>query len=221
MNDACRITRTKTNELMNASAIIFYAISAFILGAGLLAVLSEKIFRSAIWLLSTLVGIAALYFWMQVEFIAAVQIVVYVGGIVVLIIFSIFLTQESGKALPKPEMRKIVFSLFAALFGFAFSYNLISQHAFTPRSTQVLNVSVGEMGMQMLSTTEHGYLLPFEVVSILLLAAMIGCIVIALKPAEQKPTEPRAVEVEQANPNPAPAESVVLSEPVIEEEVVS
>ena len=61
---------------MTASQVIFYAISAFILGAGLLAVTSTKIFRSAIWLLFTLVGIAALYFWMQVEFIAAVQIVV-------------------------------------------------------------------------------------------------------------------------------------------------
>ncbi|HET7899130.1 MAG TPA: NADH-quinone oxidoreductase subunit J [Flavisolibacter sp.] len=204
---------------MNASAIIFYVISAFILGAGLLAVTSGKIFRSAIWLLSTLVGIAALYFWMQVEFIAAVQIVVYVGGIVVLIIFSIFLTQESGKDLPKPEMKKVVFSILAALFGFGFCYNLISQYGFTPRSKQAFTVSVGEMGTQMLSTTEHGYILPFEVVSILLLAAMIGCIVIALKPAEQKPAEPK--EVEQKELTPTPTETVVISETVIEEEVVS
>ena len=63
---------------MSASAIIFYAISTVILGAGLLAVTTMKIFRSAIWLLISLVGIAALYFWMQVEFIAAVQIIVYV-----------------------------------------------------------------------------------------------------------------------------------------------
>ena len=207
---------------MNASAIIFYAISAFILGAGLLAVTSTKIFRSAIWLLSTLVGIAALYFWMQVEFIAAVQIVVYVGGIVVLIIFSIFLTQESGKSLPKPQMKKVLFSVLAALFGFGFTYNLISQHGFTARSTQALNVSVGEMGMQMLSTSEHGFILPFEVVSILLLAAMIGCIVIALKPADQTPTEPKGVEVTEKNLTPPPAETVVvISEPVVEEEVIS
>ena len=82
---------------MNTSAIIFYAIATLILGAALLAVTTLKIFRSAIWLLFSLVGIAALYFWMQVEFIAAIQIVVYVGGIVVLIIFYIFLTQQSGK----------------------------------------------------------------------------------------------------------------------------
>jgi len=61
---------------MNTSAIIFYAIATLILGAALLAVTTLKIFRSAIWLLFSLVGIAALYFWMQVEFIAAIQIVV-------------------------------------------------------------------------------------------------------------------------------------------------
>lgn len=207
---------------MNASAIIFYAISAFILGAGLLAVTSRKIFRSAIWLLSTLVGIAALYFWMQVEFIAAVQIVVYVGGIVVLIIFSIFLTQESGKEMPKPQLRKTIFSVLAALFGFGFSYNLINQYGFKETTTQPFNVSVSQMGEQMLSTSEHGYILPFEAVSILLLAAMIGCIVIAMKPAGQKPEEPRETEVKRTELTPAPAETVVvISETVIEEEVAS
>src|SRR5215218_8536115 len=106
---------------MSASAILFYAISAFILGMGLLAVTSTKIFRSAIWLLLSLVGIAALYFWMQVEFIAAVQIIVYVGGIAVLIIFSVFLTQEPGAQLAKPVRRRNLFSILTAVFGFAFS----------------------------------------------------------------------------------------------------
>src|SRR5215204_1265685 len=113
---------------MNASAIIFYCISAVILGAGVLSVTSRKIFRSAIWLLFSLVGIAGLYFWMQVEFIAAVQIIVYVGGIVVLIIFSIFLTQQSGKEMPRPVMKRSVFSILAALFGFGFSYQLIRSY---------------------------------------------------------------------------------------------
>ncbi|HEX3081528.1 MAG TPA: NADH-quinone oxidoreductase subunit J, partial [Puia sp.] len=74
---------------MNATVIIFYILSAFILGAALLAVTTRKIFRSAIFLLFSLIGTAALFFWMGVEFVAAVQIIIYVGGIVVLIIFSI------------------------------------------------------------------------------------------------------------------------------------
>lgn len=206
---------------MDASAIIFYAISAFILGAGLLAVTSPKIFRSAIWLLFSLVGIAALYFWMQVEFIAAVQIVVYVGGIVVLIIFSIFLTQESGKEMPKPVMKRTIFSVLAALFGFAFSYNIISNYGFKSPGNQPFHVSVGEMGTQMMSTSEHGYILPFEVVSMLLLAAMIGCIVIAMKTPGEKPGESKTVTVETKDLKPTPSHTVLppVSEPLIAEEV--
>lgn len=190
---------------MDASAIIFYAISAVVLGAGLLAVTSTKIFRSAIWLLFSLVGIAALYFWMQVEFIAAVQIVVYVGGIVVLIIFSIFLTQQSGKEMPRPMAKRVVFSALAALFGLGFSYNLISEYGFTP-AAKPFRVKVSDIGEQMLSTTDHGYVLPFEVVSMLLLAAMIGCIVIAMKTPRQDQNKKEA-----GNNLPQPAERIILT----------
>jgi NADH-quinone oxidoreductase subunit J len=166
---------------MSAGAVIFYLISAFILGAGLLAVTSRKIFRSAIWLLFSLVGIAALYFWMQVEFIAAVQIIVYVGGIVVLIIFSIFLTQQSGKEMPRTATGRNIFSILAAVFGLLFTWRLIDQHFVNQPRPTPFNSSIEEIGTQLLSTTEYGYILPFEVVSMLLLAAMIGCIVIAMK----------------------------------------
>lgn len=166
---------------MSASAVIFYLISAFILGAGLLAVTTRKIFRAAIWLLFSLVGIAALYFWMQVEFIAAVQIIVYVGGIVVLIIFSIFLTQQSGKEMPRPSPVRNIFSILAVVFGLIFTWQLIDHHFLTQPEESPFNAAISEIGFQLLSTTEHGYILPFEVVSMLLLAAMIGCIVIAMK----------------------------------------
>lgn len=165
---------------MNASAIFFYLIAAIILGGGLLAVTSRKIFRSAIWLLASLIGIAALYFWMELEFIAAIQVVVYVGGIVVLIIFSIFLTQRSSDDMPKPSASRVVFSALAALFGIGFAGSLIYQYGFLPNGGTGFKLSVPDIGVQMLSI-EKGYLLPFEAVSILLLAAMIGCIVIALK----------------------------------------
>lgn len=169
---------------MSASAIIFYALSAFILGSGLLAVTTRKIFRSAIWLLFSLAGIAGLYFWMQMEFIAAVQVVVYVGGIVVLIIFSIFLTQQSGNVMLKPLRTRAIIAGFAVVAGFVLTYLLIYRYAFKATEEKAIEVSVSNIGTQMLSTTNHGYVLPFEVVSILLLAAMIGCIVIAMKPKE-------------------------------------
>lgn len=188
---------------MDASAIIFYAISALILGAGLLAVTSRKIFRSAIWLLISLIGVAGLYFWMQVEFIAAVQIIVYVGGIVVLIIFSIFLTHQTGKELPKPMMKRTVFSVLAVLLGLGFSYNLINEYGFTS-SGAPFNVAVSKLGEQMLSPTEHGFILPFEVVSMLLLAAMIGCIVIAMKSPTDTPVLQEIEESLEARPTVIP-----------------
>lgn len=165
---------------MTASQILFYLISAFILSMGVLSVTTRKIFRSAIWLLFSLVGIAGLYFWMDVQFIAAVQIVVYVGGIVVLIIFSIFLTQQSGKEMPKAPMVRTIASVLAVLFGFAFTYLLIDQYGFVTID-QPFDNDVARIGKAMLNTDQGGYSLPFEVVSMLLLAAMVGCIVIALK----------------------------------------
>ena len=180
---------------MSASAIFFYILSALILASALLAVTSRKIFRSAIWLLFSLTGVAGLYFWLQMEFVAAVQIVVYVGGIVVLIIFSIFLTQQSGKDLPSPARTRTFFSILAVCAGFILTAALLRGYAFSPAGhaaaagtgggtavqSQQAVASVGNIGAQLLSTSEDGYVLPFEVISILLLAAMIGCIVIAMK----------------------------------------
>lgn len=173
---------------MNASAVVFYVLSVFILGSALLAVTTRKIFRSAIWLLFSLTGIAGLYFWLQMEFVAAVQIVVYVGGIVVLIIFSIFLTQQSGKDLPAPARGRALFSALAAGAGFVLTCLTVVRYAFpaagkggTAGYGAAAVAGVGRIGAQLLSTSEHGYVLPFEVISVLLLAAMIGCIVIAMK----------------------------------------
>ncbi|HEX5002437.1 MAG TPA: NADH-quinone oxidoreductase subunit J [Bacteroidia bacterium] len=165
---------------MSISAIVFYLLSALILGAGLLAVTTRKIFRSAIYLLGSLVGIAGLYFWMEVEFIAAVQIVVYVGGIVVLIIFSIFLTQQSGRKMQRTSTGRTVAALLASVFGFLLACSLIHQYGFSS-CDKPFDTNVQRIGTLMLNTGDGGFALPFEVVSILLLAAMIGCIVIALK----------------------------------------
>ena len=173
---------------MSAATIIFYIIASFILGTGVLAVTTRKIFRASIWLLFSLIGIAALYFWMQLEFLAAVQIIVYVGGIVVLIIFSIFLTIKSGEEMPKPIFRRTIFSALAVLFGTGFVTRLISLYSFKPNATTAFDLNVNQIGTQMLDTKNYGYLLPFELISMLLLAAMIGCIVIAMKSKENDAT---------------------------------
>lgn len=166
---------------MNTQEIIFYLIAVYILGTGIMAVTTQRIFRASIWLLFSLIGIASLYFWMDLEFIAAVQIVVYVGGIVVLIIFSVFLTQKAGDQMPKALKSRTLPSAFASLFALAFTSNILLHHNFGSASNMLFDPSVDRIGMAMLNTGDGGYILPFEVVSMLLLSAMIGCIVIAMK----------------------------------------
>ena len=166
---------------MSGSTIIFYLLAILTLTSGVLAVTTRQIFRAAIFLLFSLIGIAGIYFWMDYDFIAAVQIVVYVGGIIVLIIFSIFLTQQAGELMPKQLLGRRIFSALAAFCGFALSMMLILQHSFNEPSKQIIEPSVTNIGTQVLNIDNQGYALPFEVVSILLLAAMIGCIIIALK----------------------------------------
>jgi NADH-quinone oxidoreductase subunit J len=166
---------------MNGATIIFYLLAALTLVSGVLSVTTRQIFRAAIYLLFSLIGIAGIYFWLNYQFIAAVQIVVYVGGIVVLIIFSIFLTQQAGELLPKQQIGRKIFSALAAFCGFALTMMQVWKHSFTKSTGETVEATVANIGAQMLSVDDNGYALPFEVVSILLLAAMIGCIVIALR----------------------------------------
>ena len=156
-------------------------LAALTLISAVLAVTTRQIFRAAIFLLFSLIGIAGLYFWLQYEFIAAVQIVVYVGGITVLIIFSIFLTQQAGEKMPKQQIGRQVFSALAAFCGFALIMLQLYKHSFIATTDTAIEPTVVNIGNQMLGVEQGGYALPFEVVSILLLAALIGCIVIALK----------------------------------------
>ena len=166
---------------MSGSTIIFFMLAALTLISALLAVTTRQIFRAAIFLLFSLIGIAGLYFWLQYEFIAAVQIVVYVGGITVLIIFSIFLTQQAGEKMPKQQIGRQLFSALAAFCGFALIMLHLYKHRFTATTETAIEPTVANIGNQMLGIEQGGYALPFEVVSILLLAALIGSIVIALK----------------------------------------
>ena len=166
---------------MEGSMIIFYMLAALTLVSGILAVSTRRIFRAAIFLLFSLIGIAGLYFWMQYQFIAAVQIVVYVGGITVLIIFSIFLTQQAGEKMPKQKIGRQIFSALAAFCGFALVMVQLYQYTFSSTINQPIAPTVENIGNGMLGVNEGGLALPFEVVSMLLLAALVGCIVIAMR----------------------------------------
>jgi NADH-quinone oxidoreductase subunit J len=166
---------------LDGSTIIFYLLAVLTLVFGLLSVTTRQIFRAAIYLLFSLIGIAGFYFWLEYEFIAAVQIVVYVGGIVVLIIFSIFLTQQAGEKLPRQRLNRKIFSALAIFCAFALTMLQVYQHNFISSDVEAVKPTVTNIGSKMLSLDSGGYALPFEVISILLLAALIGCIVIALR----------------------------------------
>jgi len=173
--------------MISVSTFFFYLFSALILTFGILSVTTKQLFRSAIYLLFTLINIAALYFMLHYEFIAAVQVVVYVGGIVVLILFSLFLTQQAGTHMARPSLQNVIFSAAISLAGFSLVWWLLSKnefHALTGTASSEYQVT--QVGRQMLSFGRDGYVLPFEAVSVLLLAALIGCVAIAYKQPEGK-----------------------------------
>jgi len=147
---------------MHTGQIMFYLLSALVLVSGLLSVISRKIFRSAIFLLFSLTGIAGIYFQMQYEFLAAVQIIVYVGGIVVLIIFSIFLTQQTGSVLPAAAFNRKLFAVLASALGFGFMIFQLNNHVFTSSGKNSPGPEVAEIGRQMLNVNESGYALPLK-----------------------------------------------------------
>ena len=200
---------------MNGTSIVFYLLAAMTLGCGVIAVSTRQIFRAAISLLFSLVGVAGVYFWMDYQFIAAVQIVVYVGGIVVLIIFSIFLTQQSGEKLPIQKLGRKLFSLLAVFCGFALTIVQIFQHTFTKTTAASVGVTVRNIGEELIAMDKNGYALPFEVVSMLLLAALIGCIVIAMRTPSQPSQEETEIKRKEEIKVIIPKEEKVL---IIQEE---
>jgi NADH-quinone oxidoreductase subunit J len=166
---------------MSASAIIFYIVGAMVLTFAILTVFTRKIFRAAVFLLLSLIGIAGIYILMDMPFVAALQIVIYVGGIVVLIIFSIFLTHQAGERLPSRLPKHLLWAIFLAATGLILSIQTIYHFNFTPAGITPIDHSVKNIGRQLLDYNNFGYVLPFEIVSILLLASLIGSIVIAMK----------------------------------------
>lgn len=168
---------------MNGTIILFYILSGIVIVFAAISVFTQKIFRAAICLLTSLVGIAGIYLLWDMDFIAALQIIIYVGGIVVLIIFSIFLTHRASEKLPEQTLIRRIRSFIIALIGFVFtSWVLLSSQLLSintaPSSTPL---SIKEIGVQILTFDKYGYLLPFEAVSFLLLAVLVGGITIAIK----------------------------------------
>ncbi len=159
--------------------IMFLLLAAVIVIFGILTVTSRKILRAAVYLLFVLVATAGIYFQLNYNFLAAVQLTVYAGGIVVLIIFSILLTSHISENMNKPSLLSSLFSALAAGAGAILAIATIFTFTFTPSANEAIGSDVKTIGKHLINYGNDGYVLPFEVISILLLAAMIAAIIIA------------------------------------------
>ena len=165
---------------------MFYLLSGMILVFSVMTVISRRILRSAVYLLFVLVATSGLYFMLNYNFLAAVQLTVYAGGIVVLIIFSILLTSHISERAKMAGLKQQIFSALAGVAGATLTLIVILTYSFECTLQPAINTDVKTIGRQLVSYGTNGYALPFEVVSILLLAAMIGAIVVARKEPKTK-----------------------------------
>jgi NADH-quinone oxidoreductase subunit J len=192
--------------------VLFYAFAALGFFAALGTVCSRLILRAAVCLCGLLAVSSAYYLLLGAEFLAGVQILVYVGGIVVLLVFTIMLTGSSDLLEAHPSLVRGLAGAAAALAFLASTVYLFFATPFAQgRGTPVADTTAA-LGRKLLDRGPDGYVLPFEIISLLLLAAAIGGIVVARKtPAPEEPvTEDSAPEI------PA-TETQATEEPAIEE----
>ena len=170
---------------MNAESIIFYILAFAILAFSVLTVTTKRIIRSAMFLFFTLWGTAGLYFLLGYTFLGSVQRMVYAGGIVVLFVFSILLTSANNEKLEQFKLGKLFAAAVTSLLGAVIVLFIIITHNFKGAITNLVpdenTTSIATIGQNMLSFDKYGYVLPFEAVSILLLACIVGGLVIARK----------------------------------------
>jgi NADH-quinone oxidoreductase subunit J len=157
---------------------IFYIIAVVMIVFAIASVSSRKMLRSVVYLLFVLMGIAGIFFLIDYNFLAAIQLTVYAGGIIVLMIFSVLLVHHIEMELEVAKISKQIITAIVSLAGigvflttiYSYEFNVI-ENTNTTTTTQI--------GEKLLSYEAGGFILPFEVISVLLLAAMIGAIIIA------------------------------------------
>lgn len=169
---------------MDSQNIMFVILAVFIMLSSIATVVTKSIVRAATYLLFVLLGTAGLYFLMGYTFLGSVQVMVYAGGIVVLYVFSILLTSGTQEVLKKTTVKKIVASVLLSLLGFAMFVFVLFKEQFKAMALGAPDekiISMEQIGKSMLSTEANGYLLPFEAVSVLLLACIVAGLLIARK----------------------------------------
>lgn len=161
--------------------IIFSGLALMMVIAALFAVTSSKIMRATTLLLFVLFGTAGLYFMLHYTFLGAVQITVYAGGIVVLLIFVVLLLGKGSVDVTQTSMRRYLAGTVTAMTGMIITIYLINTTQFSQGTVNADGVAMRELGLALMGTEKFHYILPFEVMSVLLLACTVGAILIARK----------------------------------------
>jgi len=165
--------------------ILFACLGVVMLALSVMAVTSRSLLRSAVYLLLVLICTAGFYLFLNFHFLAAVQISVYAGGIVILFVFAIFLTTSKGEVLGNYQIRRYVLGFLAIVAGIGVTASILFKHQFLYQSNTSMvgdqEISMSFIGQTLMGTDKYQYLLPFEILSVLLLACIIGGILIARK----------------------------------------
>lgn len=162
---------------------IFGLFTVFIIGGGIGTVSSRNLFHSALWLIISLFGVAGFFVLLAAPFLAAIQVLVYIGAIVILIIFAIMLTRRL-MGLREAVNSQWLYGLIGALitFGVIVLGLVLASSGSTPLLanqplSDITGDSLRDLGVALVDLNQ--YVLPFIVASVLLEAAMVGAIVIA------------------------------------------
>ena len=166
---------------MTLQIIVFIVLALFIGICSVLSVTTSRILRAATYLLFVLFGTAGIYFQLNYAFLGAVQLLIYAGGITVLYVFSILLTSAQGDKAEKLKNSKMAAGFLSTLAGLAICLFVMLKHDFIEPSIQPGELDVKTIGFTLMGMEKYQYVLPFEVISILLLACIVGGIMIARK----------------------------------------
>lgn len=165
------------------SIILYFIVALSMIVFSVMAIATRKILRAATYLLFTLFAAAVMYFMLDYEFLGAVQIAVYAGGIVVLFVFAILLTSRPGDNTERLTSKSRLLGVVAAIAMLLITgYALISRAAVALTAKPAMAaIDMKDLGATLMGTGHGQYLLPFEAVSVLLLACIIGGVVVARK----------------------------------------
>ncbi|MDR0836147.1 MAG: NADH-quinone oxidoreductase subunit J [Tannerella sp.] len=161
--------------------IVFLILAVFMVVCSVLTVTTSRILRSATYLLFVLFGTAGIYFMLNYSFLGAVQLLVYAGGITILYVFSILLTSSQDERAERMKNSKMFAGFVTAGAGLVLCLFLILKNQFITSSFENGEVSMSVIGQALMGAGKHQYVLPFEVISILLLACIVGGLLIARK----------------------------------------